>query len=665
MRKGGELLLVDILSAHVAFLLFESIFCFISAILCALKNSQEKKARVVVTLLNIMAGALLLFDFLEYIFHGRPGALASFVMYTSNLMVFLLCDLFLIVICIYLSIVLFGEFSFKKDSKCRTRNILCFLISGIGMLLVLISHFTGLYYTIDGTNHYHRGEYFYVSVIIAMLGMAILFSILIQYRKQMKKYRFLALLSYILLPLIGFIFQLLFFGFAYMDIGIALSVNILFIENIVYQNKQIIKAERTDLRTGLANEQGCIEWLEERRGHPELLKHAVIIFDISRISSINRKYGPETGNRVLKSFAGSFSEEFPKEEFLGHLHGDQFVAIVHKEHLPEVLNKLTDLKVKFTDDTGREHESRLPVAAGVYEIKQGDHNGEDILTFAATALEQAKTGTGHPIVYMTKELMDEIEERKRFEAKLRKGLDEGEFVPYYQPKVNSRTKELCGAEALARWHHKGEVINPSSFIHIMEMNESICELDMYMLRAICKDIASWLEQGLRIPPISINFSRRNLADPDLAKKIDEVVTASGVPKNLIEIEITETTDEFPISVMKDFVDDLRRRGFCSSIDDFGSANSSMAVLREISFDTMKIDKGFIDRDFSKDRMILNHIIKMAQSIGLTIVAEGVEQENQVKTLYSFGAEIIQGYYYDRPMPKDQMVERIKNPRYDK
>ncbi|MBR5938794.1 MAG: EAL domain-containing protein [Clostridiales bacterium] len=657
--------MVDILSAHVAFLLFESIFCFISAILCALKNSQEKKARVVITLLNIMAGALLLFDFFEYIFHGRPGALASFVMYSSNLMVFLLCDLFLIVICIYLSIVIFGEFSFKKDQPCRKRNILCFLISIIGMLLVLISHFTGLYYTIDGMNQYHRGDYFYVSVIIAMLGMAIIFSILIQYRKKIKKYRFLALLSYILLPLIGFIFQLLFFGFTYMDIGIALSVNILFVENIVYQNKRIIMAERTDIRTGLANEQGCMEWLEEHKGHPELAEHAVVFFDISRISSINRKYGPETGNRVLKAFAGSFKEEFSKEEFIGHLHGDQFVAIIRKEHLPEVMKKLSDLKVKFTDDTGRDRESRLPVTAGVYEIKPGDFNAEDILTYAATALEQAKAGTGHPIVYMTKELMDSIEEKKRLEAKIRKGLENGEFEPYYQPKVNSRTKLLCGAEALARWNHKGEIINPNDFIHIMEMNESICDLDMYMLRAICKDISSWKEQGLQIPPISINFSRRNLADPDLAKKIDEIVTESGVPKELIEIEITETTDEFSISVMKEFVDDLRRRGFCSSIDDFGSGNASMAVLREISFDTMKIDKGFIDRDFSKDLTILNHIIKMAQSIGLTIVAEGVEQENQVKTLNSFGAEIIQGFYYDRPMPKDQMIERIKNPRYDK
>ena len=266
---------------------------------------------------------------------------------------------------------------------------------------------------------------------------------------------------------------------------------------------------------------------------------------------------------------------------------------------------------------------------------------------------------------MTRELMDEIEEQKHFELMIRKGLENEEFEPYYQPKVNCRTNTLCGAEALARWRHDGKIIHPSEFIHVMERNDSICELDLLMLRKICRDISKWLEEGISVPPVSINFSRRNLADPDLAATIDRIVAESGVPKYLIEIEITETTDEFPISVMKKFVDGLKERGFSSSIDDFGSANSSMAVLREISFDTVKIDKGFIDHDHSKDRAILDHIIKMARSIGLKIVAEGVELENQVETLKSLGAEIIQGYYYDCPLPKEEMADRLKNPIYKK
>ena len=124
-------------------------------------------------------------------------------------------------------------------------------------------------------------------------------------------------------------------------------------------------------------------------------------------------------------------------------------------------------------------------------------------------------------------------------------------------------------------------------------------------------------------------------------------------------------DEFPLSVLKQFVDALHELGYGASIDDFGCGNSSMSVLREINFDTMKIDKGFIDRDHSKDLTILDHIIKLAIDIGLKIVAEGVEQSAQVETLKNLGANVIQGYYYDRPLPKEKMFERLQNPKYEK
>ena len=658
--------MVDILSTQVALLLFESIFCFLSAILCAMKSSRDKKAKIVVTDLSIMAGFLLLSDFLFYICQGRTSGVATVVMQIANITLFLLCDLFLIGILTDFSIVLFGGFSLKKDQPCRWRSILIVLLSTGGMAMVVISQFTGLYYTIDETNTYHRGKFFPLSVAFPILGMLLLLSILLQHRNKTTKYRFLVLLSFIVLPVAGFLVQYFFYGFAYMDIGIALAVNIIFIENIIYQNQQIRIAERTDIRTGLANEHSCIEWIRARKAKKEILDYAAIYFDISRFSSINRKYGANTGNRVLAIFADSFSKELAPDEFLGHQRGDQFIAIVHKKNIDTILKKLSDLRVEFTDDTGKDCDVHLSVKAGIYEIENAEVSSEDVINYAAAALDHAShSASDHPVVYMTKDLMDTIEEKIRFEKKIRKALEKGEFLPYYQPKVNSRTGELCGAEALARWQHKGELIRPGEFIQVMERNESICDLDMYMLHRVCEDISKWMKDGLTIPPVSINFSRRNLADPDLAEKIDRAVTESGIPKNLIEIELTETVDEFPLSVMKAFVDELHKRGFCSSIDDFGSANSSMAVLREISFDTVKIDKGFIDHDQNKDLTILDHIIKMALSIGLRIVAEGVEQEAQVKKLQSFGAEVIQGYYYDRPMPEEKMRERLKDPHYDK
>ena len=133
---------------------------------------------------------------------------------------------------------------------------------------------------------------------------------------------------------------------------------------------------------------------------------------------------------------------------------------------------------------------------------------------------------------------------------------------------------------------------------------------------------------------------------------------------MIEIEITETIDEFPIGVLKSFVDDLHRLGYKVAVDDFGNGSSSLSLLREVTFDTLKIDKGFVDRAYAKDLAILSHMIKLAKAIGVETLAEGVEHKEQVDNLLSLGCEIIQGYYFDKPLPKENFERRIINRRYD-
>ena len=197
----------------------------------------------------------------------------------------------------------------------------------------------------------------------------------------------------------------------------------------------------------------------------------------------------------------------------------------------------------------------------------------------------------------------------------------------------------------------------------MESNDTIRYLDMHILECVCEDIAGWLKEGIEIPVISVNFSRRNLADPDLARKIDEVVKASKIPSDLIEIEVTESSDEFSIDVLGNFVDELHKLGYKASIDDFGSASSSLTLLREISFDTLKIDKGFVDHSKKRDLAILSHIIKLAKEIDTGIVAEGVEQKNQIDVLDQLGVDVIQGYFFDKPLSKAEMTDRLKAPYY--
>ena len=163
--------------------------------------------------------------------------------------------------------------------------------------------------------------------------------------------------------------------------------------------------------------------------------------------------------------------------------------------------------------------------------------------------------------------------------------------------------------------------------------------------------------------VSVNFSRRNLGDKDLAKHIDDVVSSSGIPKNLIEIEITESSDEFSIEDLNSFVDSLHALGYKVSIDDFGSASSSLTLLREVAFDTLKIDKGFIDHDKEKDQRILSYITRLAGDINMNIVAEGVEQKHQVEKLNDLGVNVIQGFYFDKPLSKEIMTNKLKSPNY--
>ena len=224
---------------------------------------------------------------------------------------------------------------------------------------------------------------------------------------------------------------------------------------------------------------------------------------------------------------------------------------------------------------------------------------------------------------------------------------------------------LCGAEALSRWYRDGKVISPGRYIPVMESNDTICQMDFAILQAVCDDIVTWRSEGIAVPTISVNFSRRNLVDTELAEHIDSVVVSSGVPKNLIEIEVTESSDEFSVEVLMQFVGRLHELGYKVSIDDFGSASSSLRFLREISFDTLKIDKSFVDKLDTKDITVITYIVKIAEEIGMHIVAEGVEQESQIEILHKLGVDIIQGFYFDRPLPKEDITARFQSPQYEK
>ncbi|MBQ9503629.1 MAG: EAL domain-containing protein, partial [Lachnospiraceae bacterium] len=202
-----------------------------------------------------------------------------------------------------------------------------------------------------------------------------------------------------------------------------------------------------------------------------------------------------------------------------------------------------------------------------------------------------------------------------------------EFQVFYQPKISLKNYRLEGAEALCRWKHGGEMIAPFRFIPALEAGQEICTLDFYMLEHVCQDIKRWLDEGKRVVRVSVNLSRRHFGNENLLKDIIGIINKYDFPKKYIEIELTETSTDVDFKELKEVVTGLVDAGIRTSIDDFGMGYSSLNLLRELPWDTLKIDRSLLPvtkDENSKIAVIMEHVIAMAHTLGIECIAEGVE-----------------------------------------
>lgn len=654
--------MVDMYSVQVSFLLCESIFCFMAGILMLFNSQAEKKDVGFLSSLNMTAGLLLLNDFLAYVFRGRSGTLAFVMVRVTNFCVFTFSAAITFLFIMYMNFQLFGKYGVKKDSvTCKVRTYASYALLLLDVILTVITQFNGFYYSFDENNRYYRNSWFVLSVILVAIAFFLSLTVMFEYHKNVKKGRFIALSLFFFLPALGMIIQTFVYGVSLINTCIGLSIVLMFGEYNINLNAAIKKARKTEIRTGISNEHGCIEFIdakssEERKGF------TCVFFDIKNFGLVNVKYGIQVGNLMISKYAKELEGILRDDEIIARQGSDKFIAVIENFRIKQFVNVLKNVNVQV-EYQGISISENLSATVGVFKIDDGNLNGEDIIGNAQTALELAKNKSRKAVVQLTDELKNDIEDNKQLQVMIPNALKAEEFLVYYQPKVNSRDCRLCGAEALVRWMHKGELVPPGKFIPIMEQYELMCDLDFYMLEHVCRDMENWIAKGLVPPTVSVNFSRRNLSNKKLTEEIDNIVRNHHVPKKLIEIEITETIDEFPISVLKDFIDELHKYGYRVAVDDFGCGSSSLSLLREVTFDTLKIDKGFVDRAYAKDLTILSYIIKLAKAINVEVLAEGVEQSEQVDTLLNLGCEVIQGYYFDKPLPKDVFEKRIINKSY--
>jgi len=417
--------------------------------------------------------------------------------------------------------------------------------------------------------------------------------------------------------------------------------------------RMLIEATEKDELTGLYNRNYFFQYAERMYRDGRDTPRDAIVMNIEKFHSINALNGRSFGNRVLRTLGKEislFSDE--SGGIAGRLEADHFdIFCPHRDDHAELFNRLQKKLTDLSPYTSiRLRMGVMPWEAGLEPVQQFD--------MARTACSMARGHfKEHLIVFndkvREKELYDE-----RLQSDMLRALDGFEFEVYYQPKYGIQSDEpvLRSAEALIRWQHpEFGMIAPDQFIPVFERNGKIGEVDRFVWSQTARQIARWKAQfGVTIP-VSVNLSRVDVFDPKLEENLDTILSENGLDHRALMLEVTESAYTENADQIIKVVENLRSKGFMVEMDDFGTGYSSLNMLSSMPVDVLKMDRHFIQNvDHSeKDVQLIDLILKIAGSLNISVVAEGVETEEQLLLLKKLGCELVQGYYFSRPLhPKD-------------
>lgn len=390
-------------------------------------------------------------------------------------------------------------------------------------------------------------------------------------------------------------------------------------------------------------------------------KSAFIMMDLDDFKLVNELFGYDEGDKVLCYIFETIRNNCGKEECLGRGVGDHFYMLLHfdaqKEIEERVLNMTQEIQRCYISNAS---EYILHPVFGIYYVDKYDDDMEDMLNCATLAHNQAKQERDVVYKIYTNILKERIVNKKQLSDQIEHACDNHEFVVYYQPKYESRTQKLVGAEALVRWQKpNGQMISPGLFIPLAEESGFVCKLDEYIFKEVCLAQKRWLDKGLEIVPISVNISRRHLDNPEFIYEYKRILDESGVPIQYIQLEITESAMFEKQEEFIEIMEELHQLGFMILMDDFGTGYSSLMMLKSVPVDVMKLDKSFVDDyDDARGEQIIRCVMQMAKDLRIGITAEGVETKEQFEFLKDIGCDTIQGYYFARPMPEQEFEERM-------
>lgn len=425
-----------------------------------------------------------------------------------------------------------------------------------------------------------------------------------------------------------------------------------------------------DVLTGLANRDLCLDRIQrglQRAKRRASFFFAVLFIDLDRFKIINESLGHNYGDKLLMQVAERLTHHVRGMDTVSRFGSDEFVIFLDdldspREAIAAAKRINESIRLPYRFDT---HEVLMTASMGIVLGPVFDISAEDVLRNATIALHRAKELGGDRFKVFTERMLDQAMQKMSLERDLRQGLVNNEFFLVYQPVLRMKDRQLVGFEALVRWQHPTRgLLPPGEFIPLAEETGQILELGRFVLQEACSTMAAWQEEHPETEPffLSVNLSGRQFSSLDLIEQVRSIIYKTGISASCIKLEITETT------IMEDAenaVEKLRRLknlGLTISIDDFGTGYSSMSYLQQFPLDNLKIDLSFVRlmEVSPENKEIVRAIVSLAHTLGLDVVAEGVENEQQEQTLRDLGCEFAQGFLYAQPMPvedaKHMMLE---------
>ena len=431
------------------------------------------------------------------------------------------------------------------------------------------------------------------------------------------------------------------------------------------ENRDLIRWTERDHLTGLFNRDYFARYAEQYDQYHRDDPTDALVLDISHFRMMNERFGKAYGDEVLRRI-GAELFTFVRENggIACRREADTFqIYCPHREDYPA-------LAARVASAAGGDDEGRVYIRIGVNPNVDKSGDMERRFDRAKSAADTIRSSRTESVAYYNDDLMKKELDAGRLLDDFRSALAEKQFLVYYQPKYNIQGPHpvLCGAEALVRWKHPTRgMVSPGTFIPLFESNGLIRDLDNYVWREAAEQIRRWKDQLGHAVPVSVNVSRVDILDPDLTETLCGLVRENSLDLQDLHLEITESAYTEDSKQISDIVAGLRNLGFRIEMDDFGSGYSSLNMIITLPIDLLKLDMGFIRSAFSEggDTGMLKIIMDIARYLSVPMIAEGVETKEQMLTLKDLGCDIVQGYYFSKPVPAEEFEQFIRQEEKEK